>query len=81
MIDQAIKNLVEYGVETGLITTEDKVYTANRLLEILGLDEYSEPETATSSDLEVILKDVLSFAVENGIIDDNITEKDLLIPR
>ena len=89
MIDQAIKNLVEYGVETGLITTEDKVYTANRLLEILGLDEYSEPETATSSDLEVILKDVLSFAVENGIIDDNITEKDLfdtkvmaaLVPR
>ena len=89
MIDQAIKNLVEYGVETGLITTEDKVYTANRLLEILGLDEYSEPETATSSDLEAILKDVLTFAVENGIIDDNITEKDLfdtkvmaaLVPR
>ncbi|MBQ3550799.1 MAG: UDP-glucose--hexose-1-phosphate uridylyltransferase [Clostridia bacterium] len=89
MIDQTIKNLVEYGVETGLITTEDKVYTANRLLEILGLDEFNEPETATTSDLEVILKDVLSFAVENGIIDDNITEKDLfdtkvmaaLVPR
>ncbi len=89
MINNAIKNLVEYGVETGLITTEDKVYTANHLLEILGLDEYNEPQTATSNDLEAILKDVLDFAVENGIVDDNITEKDLfdtkvmaaLVPR
>ena len=89
MINQAIKNLVEYGVKCNLITTEDKVYAANRILEILGLDEYSEPETVTSNDLEAILKDILNFAVENGIIDDNITERDLfdtkvmsaLVPR
>ena len=89
MINQAIKNLVEYGVKCNLITTEDKVYAANRVLEILGLDEYSEPDTVTADDLEALLKSILDFAVENGNIDDNITERDLfdtkvmsaLVPR
>ena len=89
MINQAIKNLVEYGVECNLITTEDKVYTTNRILDILNIDEYIEPETVTCDDLESILCDILDFAVENKIIDDNITEKDLfdtkvmsaLVPR
>ncbi|MBO5912688.1 MAG: UDP-glucose--hexose-1-phosphate uridylyltransferase [Clostridia bacterium] len=89
MINQAIKNLVEYGVKCNLITTEDKVYAANRVLEILGLDEYSEPDTVTADDLEASLKSILDFAVENGNIDDNITERDLfdtkvmsaLVPR
>ncbi len=77
MIEQAIKNLVEYAVKTDLITTEDRVYTANRILETLGLDEYNEPETVTSEDLEAILSDILSYAVQKGLIDDNITERDL----
>lgn len=89
MINNAVKNLVEYGVSVGLITTEDRVYTANRILEALGLDEYEEPATVTETELESILKSILDFAVENGLIDDNITEKDLfdtkimgaLVPR
>ncbi len=89
MINNAIKNLVEYGVETGLITTEDKVYTVNRLLEILGLDEYSEPETVTSTDLETILCSFITYGIENGLLEDNITARDLfdtkimgaLVPR
>ncbi len=89
MINCAIKDLVEYGVRNGLLTTEDKVYTVNRILEILGLDEYEEPDSVQNEELEDILKAVLDFAVEKGIIDDNITEKDLfdtkvmavLVPR
>lgn len=89
MINNAVKNLVEYGVSVGLITTEDRVYTANRILEALGLDEYEEPATVTETELEPILKSILDFAVENGLIDDNITAKDLfdtkimglLVPR
>lgn len=89
MINNAVKNLVEYGVSTGLIATEDRVYTANRILEALGLDEYDEPETVTDNDLESILKSILDFAVERGLIDDNITARDLfdtkimglLVPR
>jgi UDPglucose--hexose-1-phosphate uridylyltransferase len=77
MIFESIKNLTEYAVGTGLINTEDKIYTVNRLLEILGLSEYEEPEFTTTDNLEEILKSILRFAVEKGIIGDNITERDL----
>ena len=40
-----INRLVSYGVNTGLIEAEDRVYTANRLMEIFNMDapdsEYS----------------------------------------
>lgn len=89
MINQAIKNLVEYGISADLITTEDRVYIINRLLEILGIDDYSEPGTVTSTDLETILADFITYGVENGLLEDNITAKDLfdtkimgvLVPR
>ena len=77
MINQNIKNLIEYAVSKELITTEDKIYTVNRLLEILGLDEYDEPQVATTDELEVILKGILDYAVEKKIIDDGITARDL----
>lgn len=77
MIFNDIKNLVEYAIEKELITTEDKVYTVNRILEALGLDEYEEPIEVTETELELILKNILDFAVEKGFIDDNITERDL----
>ena len=35
MIDSAIKKLVRYGLETGLIEESDKIYATNRLLELL----------------------------------------------
>ena len=77
MIFNDIKNLVEYAIEKDLLTTEDKVYTINRILETLGLDEYEEPTEVTETELESILKNILDFAVEKGLIDDNITERDL----
>ncbi len=77
MIDNAIKNLVEYAVKNGLISAEDKVYTVNRILEVLGLSEYSEPEAVTSENLEEILSELLAFGIEKGLLEDNITERDL----
>ena len=40
MIDKSIRKLVCYGLEKGLFTKRDEVYVTNRLLEILGIDEY-----------------------------------------
>lgn len=34
-IGQDIKKLTAYGLQTGLIEKEDKIYTINRLLELL----------------------------------------------
>ena len=42
MISKSIKKLVNYGIETGLISRADEIYARNRILEILRVDEYKE---------------------------------------
>ena len=90
MINKSIKKLVNYGVECGLIEQSDVVYTTNRILEILQLDEYAEPAECCECDsLEETLKEILDFAVSKGLISDDITSRDLfdtkvmsaLVPR
>ena len=43
---EAIRNLVQYGVNTGLLQESDRIYATNQILEVLGLDEYEEPQGA-----------------------------------
>lgn len=50
MIQQDIQKLVQYGLETGLIEKEDKIYTVNRLLELFELDEPDSGEIAGKPD-------------------------------
>lgn len=42
MIQDSIAKFVQYGLETGLILHEDAIYTANRVLELLGIDTLEE---------------------------------------
>ncbi|MDF2886004.1 MAG: galactose-phosphate uridylyltransferase [Lacrimispora sp.] len=80
MFDKAIKKLVTYGLETGLIREEDRYYAVNQILDVLWLDEYEEPqEEAGEIDLETVLSELLDYAFETGIIPENsITYRDLL---
>ena len=68
--------LVEYGLKTGLIQDCDRTYIVNQLLMTMGLDSYEE-EAAPQMELEDILAGLLSDAVSRGVIEDNITAKDL----
>lgn len=78
MIYDSIKKLVQYGIEKDLITQEDANYTINRLLEILDLDEYIEPEQNYENiNLETTLMEILDYSVEKGLIDDTIINRDL----
>ena len=78
MINESIKKLVTYGLETGLITQSDRVYATNRLLEALGLDDYEEPQGSFESiDLESTLKELLDFACEKGLCEDSVVYRDL----
>ncbi len=82
MISEKIKQLVEYGVANGLVEPEDRIYTTNLLLEMLKQDAYEEPgEVAaieTPQDLEAVLKTLLDYAVEQGIIEtDSVVLRDL----
>ena len=56
MISTAIQQLVNYGLDTGLILPDDEIYIRNQLLMTMGLDEFTEPEGEVCyTDLESIL--------------------------
>ena len=72
MIDKAISRLADYGIRTGLIEETDRIYTINRLLELFGLEEYGEEDgTADELPLSDILKEMLDYAFEKGLIPEN----------
>ena len=82
MIDKNIKQLVEYGISHELITEYDRIYVTNRILEVLKKDDYTEPgeveKIETSEELEEVLKGILDYAVEKGLIEeDSVVLRDL----
>ncbi len=77
MINKSIKKLVCYGLAKNLFAKEDEIFITNRILEILQLDGFECDEAFEDVNLEETLKELLDFAVEKGLIDDNITERDL----
>lgn len=77
MIQESIKKLVCYGIEKGLLNKRDEIYVTNRILEFLNIDEFECSENFSDVNLEETLKELLDFAVEKGIIEDNITARDL----
>ncbi len=91
MVDNVIKNLVDYGVRCGLVENEDVIFVTNRILEVLGMDAYAPEENAPEmTDLEEMLKALLDYAVEAGVLEnDSIVYRDLfdtkimscLVPR
>lgn len=77
----AIENLLDYGVENRLCEKEDVDYIRNLLFDVLKLDTFEEPQKDGDRSLESILKVTLDFAVEKGLVGDNITERDLFDTR
>ncbi|MBO5372709.1 MAG: UDP-glucose--hexose-1-phosphate uridylyltransferase [Lachnospiraceae bacterium] len=83
MIQERILDLVEYGLVTGLIEKADEIYTVNRLLELFRLDDLEDEVVAArvnktamtreeaEASLENILSDMLDYAYENGITEEN----------
>ena len=78
MIDQAITELVQYGLDTGLVAPEDKIFVTNQILEALGLESYEEtPGSRGAEELGQILKEITDYAVEKELIADSIVYRDL----
>ena len=68
--DENVKRLVQYGIESGLVPEEERIYTTNLLLEIFKEDNYEDTEIDTENlELEDILKNLLDEAVSRGLID------------
>ena len=90
MIQERILELVKYGLTTGLVDPADEVYTVNRLLEVLGVDEIEDEtfekveaqpawtQEEAEGKLEGILAEMMDYAYENGLMAENsIVYKDL----
>ena len=80
MIYEAVHKLVTYGLRTGLIAECDKIYATNQILEVMGLDEYEEPEREPELRLiwKHVLKELLDYAHETGVLEeDSVVYRDL----
>ena len=78
MISTAIQQLVNYGLDTGLILPDDEIYIRNQLLMTMQLDDFTAPDSeACYTDLESILKALVDDAVARGVCEDNSTARDL----
>ncbi len=78
MLQESIKKLVQYGIDTGITPECERIYTTNLLLECMNEDEYTDPECdLTNIVLEDVLKDLLDEVVKKGIIEDSVTYRDL----
>ncbi len=78
-VSSAIKSLVKYGIEEGLLDNLDEIWAINRVLEVLELDAIeSDAEICGNSSLEELLKVLLDYACENGICEDSVVYRDLL---
>lgn len=73
MINKYIKTLVQYGLDTGLVTEEDKIYVTNSILDLLQIEDYEDPDLheIESNNLDEILSKLLDYAYEQGILKEN----------
>ncbi|WP_026693372.1 UDP-glucose--hexose-1-phosphate uridylyltransferase [Peribacillus kribbensis] len=76
-IYQNVQGLLEYGVQQGLLEREDLVYSRNRLMELLRLDDWRDCEGA-SGELHELLNSILNWAFANKLLETNtLTERDI----
>lgn len=81
MINHELNNLISFALYHELITPEDKVWAANSLIGILGINsfEFENTEQKTfSNSPDNILSNILDWAAENDLIENTETERDLL---
>ena len=78
MIFKAVETLISYGIRNGLISDEDKYVVRNQLMEVLQLDNRTECEPDNEKDdIDGILKPIVDYACEKGIISDTVNSRDL----
>ena len=80
MVDREIQALVAYALDTGLIEPCEQVWAVNALLEALGLDSYTEPETPAERpvDLPAVLAALMDDAHARGVLkEDSVVYRDL----
>ena len=76
---KSIQSLIQYGQQEHLFEMEDEIYVRNRLLAVLGIEDWQECDAESPlPPLAVILEKIVDWAFENGRLAINtITHRDL----
>lgn len=80
-IYKEIERLIKYGLNKNILAKEDVIYTRNRLLDILKLDDfkYEEVKDENLETPDPILDNILNWCFESGVLESNSTVyRDLL---
>ena len=81
-IQHEISRLLHFARQKELIAPEDEVYAANRLLDVLHVEEYVPEEVdETLETATPILENMLDYAADNGLIEGTTDERDLFDTR
>lgn len=81
-MNTAINELIQYGLDCHLIQEDDVDYAVNLLMVLLQMNDFHKEEIISNrKECTPILEKMLNYAVEQGIIEDSIVEKDLFDTR
>lgn len=77
----ALEKLVQHLATLEMIRTDDTIYARNQVMSLLGLLDFPERSVKEAGiDLEIpdLLEELVEFAVEEGLIEDLLDEKEIL---
>jgi UDPglucose--hexose-1-phosphate uridylyltransferase len=79
MINQYIAGLIEQAINVNLIEETDQIYVRNQVMHLLKLDSFLETvEKPIQDTIPNILEALVSYAIEQGIIEDVLDDKEIL---
>lgn len=77
MVNEAIRQLVEYGLAKELIHPADAIYARNQILLVMQLNEYADGRVVPGRKLHEILEVLTEDSVRRGVCEDNGTAREL----
>jgi len=77
MICSHIQNLINYSIDNGLITKDDELVVRNMLMDALHVADWTDTSAVDGGSIDDILKPLVDFACENGVIEDTTANRDL----
>ncbi len=75
----AIQQLIDYSVNNNLITKDDELVVRNMLMDALRVSDWEEDAIMgrTDASIDDILKPLIDYACEHGVIEDTTANRDL----
>jgi UDPglucose--hexose-1-phosphate uridylyltransferase len=81
-INNEINRLLHFALQQDLISSQDRIYAANRLLDVLQVPAYSYFHVhETLATATPILENMLDYAADKHIIENTVSERDLFDTR